>query len=397
MQYMDKTLLVLGASKYQVPAIETAKALGYRVITTDNVPTNPGHALVDASYQVDTTDVDGVFRLATKERISGVISPATDVAVLTAARVAEALGLPGPSPTVAKLLTQKLAFRAFLRDEGLSFPRVIEIKDSMRLDGEIFVGKKWLLKPNCSSGSKGIVMINNEVEYYSRIVESRSFSLDGKAFLEEYLEGTQHTCEGILEGGKIVLSLLTDRDTVSPPYTTTIGHRVPSRLPSRLQTQALSTIESVMARLGYSSGLFDCDFVATHDRVVLIEITPRLGGNSLSELFKVALDFDLVAYAVVTACGDPFPISSSTLKAAAIKILGVGLGGRLLWNEKEAELLAEQPWVSRLLFDVPRGAKVSPFINGRNRVGEVLITGDTREELDMNLLDFSQRLALEAV
>ncbi len=395
---MTKTLLVLAASKYQVPAIETAKALGYRVITTDNVPMNPGHALANASYQVDTTDTDGVLGLATKEKISGVIAPGTDVAVITGARVAETLGLPGPSPAVAELLTQKLAFRAFLRAAGFDCPRVIEITDSLRLDGAVFGSTKWLLKPNCSSGSKGIFIVNNGAEYYSRIVDSRSFSLDGEAFLEEYLEGTQHTCEGVLEGGKVVLSLLTDRDTANPPYTTTIGHRVPSRLSDSLQAQALSTIESVMARLGVSSGPFDCDFVATHDRVMLIEITPRLGGNSLSRLFKAALDFDLVAYAVTTACGDCYPVPPSTQpKAAAIKILGVEQGGRLAWNEKEAELLAEQPWVANLMFDVPGGTQVSPFINGRNRVGEALITGGNRDELDAHLLEFTQRLALEAV
>ena len=396
---MSKTLLVLAASKYQVPAIETAKALGYRVITTDNVPTNPGHALADASYQVDTTDTNGVLRLATKERISGVIASGTDVAVITAARVAQALDLPGPPPAAAALLTQKLAFRAFLQNAGFECPRVIEIADGLRLDGEVFSSRvKWLLKPNCSSGSKGIFIVNDEAGYNSNVAESRSFSLDGQAFLEEFIEGTQHTCEGVLEGGKVVLSLLTDRDTASSPYTTTIGHRVPSRLSGPFQIQALSTIESVMARLGVSSGPFDCDFVATHNRVVLIEITPRLGGNSLSRLFKAALDFDLVTYAVTTACGDYYPVPPSTQpKVAAIKILGVEQGGRLTWNEKEAELLAEQPWVRSLIFDVPVGSQVSPFINGRNRVGEALITGENRDELDAHLLECSQRLALEAV
>ncbi len=347
---MTKTLLVLAASKYQVPAIETAKALGYRVITTDNVATNPGHALADASYQVDTTDFDGVLRLAVREKISGVIAPGTDVAVITAARIAEVLGLPGPSPEAAVLLTRKLAFRAFLQDAGLACPRVIRIADGLRLDGGLFGSAKWLLKPNCSSGSKGIFIVSDEAEYYSRVVDSRSFSLDGEAFLEEFLEGSQHTCEGVLEGGRVVLSLLTDRDTASPPYTATIGHRVPSRLPGHVQAEALSTIESVMARLGVSDGPFDCDFVATPDRVVLIEITPRLGGNSLSRLFKAALGFDLTAYAVTTACGDLYPVPPSTPpEAAAIRILGVEQGGRLTWNEKEAELLSEQPWVASLI------------------------------------------------
>ncbi len=395
---MSKALLVLAASIYQVPAIEAAKRLGYRVITTDNVPTNPGHALADASYQVDTTDVEGVLRLAAKEKISGVIAPGTDVAVITASRVAKALGLPGPSPEAAAALTSKLTFRAFLRDAGFACPRVVSVTAAMHLDGSLASNAKWLLKPNCSSGSKGIFIVTSFEEVSSHLAASRSFSLDGECFLEEFVEGSQHTCEGIIEGGKVVLSLLTDRDTASTPYTATTGHRVPSRLPECIQTKALSTIESVMARLGVRSGPFDCDFVATGDRVLLIEITPRLGGNSLSKLFKAALGFDLVAYAVATACGDRYPVLPSTSpKPAAVRILGVEQDGRLTWNEKEAKLLAKQPWVDSLMFDVPCGSRVSPFVNGRNRVGEALITGDNRDELDAHLLEFSRRLALQAV
>ena len=53
---MPKTILVLAASRYQLPTITSAKRLGYRVITTDNLPENPGHALADVNYLVDTLD-----------------------------------------------------------------------------------------------------------------------------------------------------------------------------------------------------------------------------------------------------------------------------------------------------------------------------------------------------
>ena len=86
---MSKTLLVLAASTYQVPAIETAKRLGYRVITTDNIPSNPGHSIADASFGEDTTNLDGILALAKSENISGVIAPGTDVAVMTAAYLSE--------------------------------------------------------------------------------------------------------------------------------------------------------------------------------------------------------------------------------------------------------------------------------------------------------------------
>ena len=91
-----RTVVVLAASVYRLDAIRTAQRLGYRVVTVDNRPANPGPSLADASYDVDTTDLQGVLDVARRESIAGIISPCADVAVPTAAFVAEQLGLPGP-------------------------------------------------------------------------------------------------------------------------------------------------------------------------------------------------------------------------------------------------------------------------------------------------------------
>jgi biotin carboxylase len=159
----------------------------------------------------------------------------------------------------------------------------------------------------------------------------------------------------------------------------------------------LQVIEDVFSRLGVVSGPFDCDFVADGERIVLIEITPRLGGNSLSRLYKTVLDFDLVAYAVSHACGDDYSMPASARPApAAIAILGVDENGLLSWNEQEAELLRQEPWVDNLLIDLAPGTAVQPFINGRHRVGEALVIGRNRDEVDGRLVELKRRLALKA-
>lgn len=393
---MSKTLLVLAASAYQIATIETAKHLGYRVVTTDNVATNPGHALADKSYGIDTTDVDAVLDLAVRESISGVIAPCTDVAVMTAARVAERLRLPGPSPEAARILTDKLAFRQFLARSGLPCPRIHPI-GAATPPTATFDGRAWLVKPCRSSGSKGIFIVRDEQTFRERVAESQSFSVDSTALLEEFIDGSQHTCEGLIEDGKTVLAMVTDRDTTLPPHTATTGHRVPSALSQSMQSKVLAVIEEVFGRLGVRSGPFDCDFVASGDRIVLIEMTPRLGGNSLSRLFRAALDFDLVAYAVAHACGDPRPLPAQHRpRPAAIVILGVAQAGRLAWNQDEAEALRQESWVETLIMDHPPGTRVQPLINGRHRVGEALIHGADRAEIDARLIELKRRLALTA-
>ena len=395
---MSKALLVLAASTYQVPTIRVAKSLGYRVVTTDNVAANPGHALADASFDVDTTDAEGVLALARAERIDGVVAPGTDVAVETAAYVAGQLGLPGPSVQAARTLTHKRAFREFLRAAGLPCPVVLDAGEATGPSGDRLLREsRWLVKPNRSSGSKGVFIVDDGAALAQRIAESRSFSIDGEALLEELVEGTQHTCEGFVQDGRLALALVTDRDTAAPPHTATRGHRVPSRLPEPRRREALDAIERILRLTGIADGPLDCDFVVAEDRVVVIEMTPRLGGNSLSRLFEVALEVDLVAAAVRHACGDVVSLPPQRRpKAAAVAILGVDRPGRVAWDAAQANALAGEPWLQSLLFDVAQGQEVGAFVNGRHRIGEVLVVGETRDDVDARLAELERRLNLRA-
>ena len=150
---MQRTVLVLAASVYQLDAIRTARRLGYRTVTVDNRPENPGHAMADASYTVDTTDRDGVLEVARRESIAGIVSPCTDVAVPTAAYVAEQLGLPGP-PFKSTLITcSKSAFRGFLKAHKFACPETFDIDPTFEPEPGLF-DRKWVVKPNRSSGSK---------------------------------------------------------------------------------------------------------------------------------------------------------------------------------------------------------------------------------------------------
>jgi len=358
------------------------------------VPSNPGHALADASHGIDTTDRSAVLALAERERIDGVVAPGTDVAVETAAFVAERLGLPGPGERAARILTRKRAFRELLQRAGLPCPRVLDAGARAAPFGE----SRRLVKPNRSSGSKGVFIVASASELEARIGESRRFSIDGDALVEELIEGTQHTCEAFLQEGGVALALVTDRDTASPPHTATKGHRVPSRLSAARQRDALDAIERIARLTELDGGPLDCDFVVGDDgRVVVIELTPRLGGNSLSRLFDAALDFDLVSAAVCHACGDPVRLPPQRPpRPAAVAILGCDRAGRVRWRTDEERSLADERWLRMLSFDVAQGDPVEAFVNGRHRVGEALVVGSTRDEVDARLAELAERLAVRA-
>src|SRR5215831_10798249 len=104
---MGKTIHILGAGQWQIPAIKLAKALGYRVFVTDMYQERPGHQLADDYEVVDITDREQTLRAAGARRIDGIVCDTTDVGVPTMAWVAERLGLPGIGYDTALNFTNK--------------------------------------------------------------------------------------------------------------------------------------------------------------------------------------------------------------------------------------------------------------------------------------------------
>ena len=82
---MQKKVLLLGGSHFQVPSVKTAKQLGYYVITCDYLPNNPGHKYADEYHNVSTTDKEAVLKLAKELKIDGIVCYASDPAAPTAA------------------------------------------------------------------------------------------------------------------------------------------------------------------------------------------------------------------------------------------------------------------------------------------------------------------------
>lgn len=393
---MSKILLVLAASRYQLDTIQTAKRLGYRVITTDNVPDNPGHKYADRCYGVDTTDLEGVLSIARKEAIDGIIAPCTDVAVPTAAYIAEKMSLPGVPYASARLLTSKIEFRRFMRTSGLPCPDFIVLDDKESIPKVAFnKNRRWVLKPDRSSGSKGVFVIDSQEGLVKCLDETRSFSLSGHALIEEFIDGYQGTLEGVLEEGRLAMAVALDRQTAPLPYTTTIGHRLPTKLPLPIQKRLSGIVERVCLEAGIINGPIDCDFVVQDDQVFLLELTPRMGGNSISRLLEIASGFLVAEFCVKQACGCSQQLPKiEDLKPSAVLILGVWQEGCLDFDEAEAVRITKEEYVIGLSIDHKKGTTVLPFVNGRHRVGEVFLCAESRDDLDRRCADILARLKL---
>ena len=120
-----KKLMLLGGSRYALPVIETAHKLGLYVITCDYLPDNIAHKYSDQYCNVSIIDKDAVLKVAQELQIDGIMSFACDPGVVTAAFVAEKMGLPScGSYEAVSILQNKARFRQFLTDNGFNVPKI---------------------------------------------------------------------------------------------------------------------------------------------------------------------------------------------------------------------------------------------------------------------------------
>ena len=59
---MRKRIIILGASKLQVPAIVEAKKMGLETVVVDKNPDAPGFAIADVRILESTRDTDKIMK-----------------------------------------------------------------------------------------------------------------------------------------------------------------------------------------------------------------------------------------------------------------------------------------------------------------------------------------------
>jgi len=305
---MQKRILFLGGSKFQIPPIKYAKEQGHYVITCDYLPDNPGHKYADEYYNVSTTDREDVLALAEKLKVDGIVAYASDPAAPTQAYVANLMGLPSNPYESVEILSRKDYFRAFLQENDFLVPR----SESFESIGKAFawfdeLEKPVIVKPVDSSGSKGVSKVSTEEELLHAFTYALEFSRAKRVVIEEFFErdGYQVAGDGFVVDGKLVFRCWANEhfDKNCNPFVP-IGESFPSVMTEYTLQQAQSETQRLLDLLHMKQGALNFDFhYNTNGDFSFLELGPRNGGNLIPEVIKYATGVDLIKYTVDSALG----------------------------------------------------------------------------------------------
>lgn len=384
---MTKAVLFLGGSNQQLAPIEYAKQAGYRVITCDNRPDSPGHVLADRYYEVSTTDMAGVLRVAREERVDAVVCYASDVSAPTAAYVAEQLGLPGNPLDAVRTLTDKALFRRFQAEQGHFIPRNVafdqdELGNEQAVLGVIALALQLpvIVKPVDASGSKGVTKVATPAELISAMRGAVGYSLTRRVIVEELIipSGYQVCGEGFLQAGRIVFHAFANEHFCTG-IVVPVGESFPAMFDDVLVDKAVAVLQSIFSRLGMRLGPFNFDLMFTPSgEVFVIEIGPRNGGNRMPEAIRYANQVDTIAATVEGALGATPDLSKKTNHFYATYSIHSKQDGVLQAIEYTADIQAKI--VDQVMFVAP-GERLKRFTMGSLMLGNLILAFDTYQEM----------------
>ena len=305
-----KKILMLGGSMQQIPAIVQAKEKGLYTITCDYLPENPGHKYSDEFHNVSTTDKEAVLELARKLDIDGIVAYASDPAAPTAAYVAEKLGLPGNPYESVEILTQKDLFREFLQKNGFNTPKACGYTTYEQALADIDSFKfPVMVKPVDSSGSKGVVKIENKSELKAAVDEALSYSRSKRIVVEEFIQkkGYQISGDGFSVDGKLVFTSY-GNELYSGKGTreyVALGEFWPSLISDELKKKVDDELQKLIKALGMKTCAYNIEVILDkNDDVYILELGPRNGGSYIPQLIKYATGVDLIDYTLRAAVGE---------------------------------------------------------------------------------------------
>ena len=388
-----KKLMLLGGLRYLLPVIEEAHKLDIHVITVDYLPDNIAHKYSDEYHNVSIIDKEAVLSLARKLEIDGIMSFAVDPGVVTAAYVAENMGLPfqGPYESV-RILQDKALFRRFLTENGFNVPKAkgYENIDDALNDVDFF---NWpvIVKPVDSAGSKGVTRVDRPEDLAKAVEYALSESHSGNFIMEDFLEKEGHSSDtdSFTIDGRLVYCSFSDQrfdEKADNPYTPS-AYSWPSTMPRKAQEELTAELQRLMTLLDMKTGIYNIETRLCKDgKPYIMEVSPRGGGNRLAEMLKYASRTPLIANAVKAAVGMPvddmeMPRYYGHLAEVILHSDKDGIFEKIEVSDDMKDMVVETDlWVRS-------GDEVHGFSGANNAIGTLVLRFPTKEALEDAMAD----------
>ncbi|MCJ1678232.1 ATP-grasp domain-containing protein [Streptomyces sp. APSN-46.1] len=345
------------------------------------------HACVGALLPAPSQDEQHPDRIAASvprpPRVR-VVVPVVEYAVVVAAALAEAWGLPGAGPKAARVLRDKGLLRAALTGTSIAQP-VWEIAESAE-DVAAFRaarGGRCVLKPANRQASLGVQLLGPDDDVSAAWAHTTTADeptlrapkgQDTDRFLvEQLLTGPEVSVEAVVHEGVVGFTNITAKNVQDSRYPVETGHTVPADLPEETADALREALVSLAGAVDFRSGVLHSEWILHEGRPHLVECAGRLPGGGITVLIDLAYDTDILDNLLYVLEGEGRIGALPARQGAAVRFLAAAPGEvREVTGAAEA---GAAEGVHMVHLAVAPGATVLPTTSSWERAGFVIATG----------------------
>ena len=397
---MDKkSVLIFGAGELQESIINRAKLMGLFTVGIDPCADAAAKDKVDAFEVVGGQDFEGTIAVAEKYKVSAIVTAATDKPLVMMARVAKHLGLPFFSVETAQWSTDKFRMKKRFLEGGVPCAKgvLLGVSDCLSFSQSQSQCQQLtfpvICKPRDNSGSRGVVFCQDQQELEAAITDALQFSHLDTVLVEEVIEGPEYSIESLHFDGKSEVIQFTEKKTTPFPYNVELGHKQPANLTDDQKNQ----IREIISRIGKALHFDNCPShteLKVNDRgIFVIETSPRLGGDYItSTLTPLSTGINLEDELLHIALGGPANANANAnANASGVCFFCLPEGTVQSIDPKISEATT-WPGVHSFQLKLNVGDKVGKITSSLNRYGQIIVSGENREEVDERISEYEKRV-----
>lgn len=393
-----KKLMILGASYSQIPLYKAAAGLGIKTVAVSTPGEWPGFEVADEYSHTDISDPEAVLKAAREHEINGIATCCLDAGIRSIGYVCERMGLKGLSETAGKLCSDKYLMKEAFIKGGVNCARHICIRDIGELEQAVEVlNFPVILKAVDLMGSRGLFRCNTKKEVYLHYADTMAATGKDYCLLEEFIEGEMLGCEAMISDGKFLYCLPNNIENYPGYVPTPVGHSVPYKKQDILGEEIRRQVLLAVKALGMDNCPVNCDLMEKDGKIYVIEITGRAGGTCLPE--TVGLYYGLNYYETIVRLAMDMHAEEMFQKARLHRanlshIISSDKSGILkeIHNENRRD-----PDLIDLSFNVGPGDEIRRYENGRDRIGQVILTGENLQKCEEYLSQVLSKISIEFI
>lgn len=405
---LKKTILFCG-NGMSGEIIPDVKSWGYDVALISEFPNDVGAIYADYYVEANSKDPTEALKAAEKLNASGVsfdgvMSLCWDCAISVSA-IAKRYQLFSVSEESALISTDKLLRSNAFKKANVPAPKfeVFRSKNEAHKLVEEFEFP-IIVKPIDQSSSKGVVLVRDIEDLDAAIDCARTYSSSPTLLLNEYIEGSEHSSEGLMIDGELHLTALSDRVFLydqCEPFFVEVGDVMPTCLATSARNEIRQITQDAAMALGIEDGVVKGDIVVSHvGDVKIFELAARLGGPRFgTEMVPLSNGTNILKAAIQQATRsevDPsllipkfqrgmvnrsvFPMPGQVTSISGFDCLNKLEGFHSFkWWQSEVEV----------------GDSIKPFLSSCGDVGYFIATGEDREHALLNADRIERNINIE--